>query len=55
MKSIIKRDLSKSERRTKIIKANGCSICNAGAACLLDGPAPDFEVAGVSLVFGVMG
>ncbi len=54
MKSEIKVDLSKSRREAKIIKANGCSICSSGSLCLVDGIIPDFEVAGVSLVFGVI-
>lgn len=54
MENIIKKDLSKSDKSIKITKASGCAVCNAGAACLIDGPFPDFEVTGVSLVFNVI-
>lgn len=30
-----------------------CSTCSIGSLCLLDGPIPDFEVAGIAGLFGV--
>lgn len=30
-----------------------CSACSIGAACLADGPFPDFEVAAIAGLFGV--
>lgn len=41
--------------KAKIVENKGCSACAVGALCLADGPIPDFEIAGVSAVFGVTG
>ncbi|EGQ3051726.1 TPA: subtilosin A family bacteriocin [Staphylococcus pseudintermedius] len=32
---------------------SGCSGCSIGAACLIDGPLPDFEVMGITGIFGL--
>ncbi|EGQ1587996.1 subtilosin A family bacteriocin [Staphylococcus pseudintermedius] len=32
---------------------SGCSTCSIGAACLIDGPLPDFEVMGITGIFGL--
>ncbi|QYY44431.1 subtilosin A family bacteriocin [Aneurinibacillus thermoaerophilus] len=32
---------------------NPCAICGGCAACLADGPIPDFEGFGVSIVAGI--
>lgn len=41
--------------KAKIINNKKCSVCAVGAACLADGPVPDFEVASVSAVFTAFG
>ncbi|MGN0145485.1 MAG: subtilosin A family bacteriocin [Clostridium sp.] len=33
--------------------AKGCAACSVGAACLADGPIPDFEVAGLLGLYGI--
>lgn len=33
----------------------GCNGCYAGAVCLVDGPLPDFEVAGVAVAIKITG
>ncbi|MCP1182727.1 MAG: subtilosin A family bacteriocin [Paenibacillus sp.] len=39
-----------------IIVANkGCAACSIGAACLIDGPLPDFEILGITGTFGLVG
>lgn len=30
-----------------------CAACSVGAACLADGPIPDFEVAAIAGLFGI--
>lgn len=30
-----------------------CAACSIGAACLADGPIPDFEVAAIAGLFGI--
>lgn len=37
----------------KIVSNKYCAACAVGAACLADGPIPDFEVAGVAGLFGI--
>lgn len=54
MEKEIKVDLSNAHKEAKITLVNGCSICTSSSLCLLDGIVPDFEVAGVTLVFGVL-
>lgn len=55
------KEMKKMEReevaveKAKIVENKGCSACAVGALCLADGPIPDFEIAGVSAVFGVTG
>lgn len=34
-----------------MVSNKGCSACAVGAACLADGPIPDFEVAGITGTF----
>ena len=41
--------------KAKIVENKGCPACAVGAACLADGPIPDFEIAGVVGVYGVTG
>ena len=41
--------------KAKIVENKGCAACAVGAACLADGPIPDFEIAGVVGVYGVTG
>ena len=36
-----------------VLEWKSCSICNVGAACVLDGPVPDFEVGFISNIFGM--
>ena len=52
--------MKKNLERNKIEKATvvnnkGCSVCAVGAACLSDGPIPDFEVVGITSLFTVAG
>lgn len=42
-------------KEAKIVENKGCSACAIGAACLADGPIPDFEIAGVLAIYGVTG
>ena len=37
------------------VENKGCSVCAIGAVCLADGPIPDFEICGVSGIFGIWG
>jgi len=46
--------MEKTIERATIVQNKYCNACAAGALCLLDGPVPDFEVAGVAGVFGVV-
>ena len=41
--------------KAKIVENKGCAACAVEAACLADGPIPDFEIAGVVGVYGVTG
>ena len=41
--------------KAKIVENKGCAACAVGAACLADGPIPDFEIAGVVGVYGITG
>lgn len=41
--------------KAMVVQNKGCSVCSIGAACLIDGPLPDFEVAGISGLFGLWG
>ncbi|MFC9542866.1 subtilosin A family bacteriocin [Lysinibacillus sp. NPDC056959] len=36
-----------------MVSNKGCSACSIGAACLIDGPFPDFEIMGITGVFGI--
>ncbi|WP_324173417.1 subtilosin A family bacteriocin [Staphylococcus pseudintermedius] len=36
-----------------MVSNKGCSTCSIGAACLIDGPLPDFEVMGITGIFGL--
>ncbi|MBV2241085.1 subtilosin A family bacteriocin [Bacillus inaquosorum] len=38
-----------------IVENKGCATCSIGAACLVDGPIPDFEIAGATGLFGLWG
>lgn len=39
--------------KAKIVNNKYCASCSVGALCLLDGPIPDFEVAGIAGLFGI--
>ena len=41
--------------QAKSVENKGCSACAVGAACLADGPIPDFEFAGLTGLFGLWG
>nr|WP_295972976.1 subtilosin A family bacteriocin [uncultured Bacillus sp.] len=38
-----------------IVANKGCAACSIGALCLVDGPIPDFEVAGITGTFALWG
>ena len=38
-----------------VVEKKSCSACAIGAACLADGPIPDFEVAGLLGLYGLWG
>ena len=35
-------------KKAVIVENKGCATCSIGAACLVDGPIPDFEIAALS-------
>lgn len=35
-------------KKAVIVENKGCATCSIGAACLVDGPIPDFEIAGAT-------
>ena len=39
----------------KSVENRGCSVCAIGAACLADGPIPNFEFVGIEGIFGLWG
>ena len=41
------------EAKTADMKS--CSACALGVACFADGPIPDFEVAGILGLYGIVG
>ena len=43
------------EQEPIVANHDACNTCAIGAACLVDGPLPDFEVAGVAGVIKVTG
>ena len=45
----------KDMEKAMIVNNKSCSVCAIGAACLADGPIPDFEIAGVSAIFTAFG
>lgn len=58
VKSMLNETMEREELKVeeaKIVENKGCSACAIGAACLADGPIPDFEVAGVLAIYGVTG
>ena len=44
-----------SMESAKSVENKGCKVCYLSAACLADGPVPDFEVAAVSGIFNIWG
>ena len=36
-----------------MVSNKGCSACSIGAACLIGGPFPDFEIMGITGIFGL--
>lgn len=42
-------------KKAVIVENKGCATCSIGAACLVDGPIPDFEIAGATGLFGLWG
>ncbi|MGS6421023.1 subtilosin A family bacteriocin [Enterococcus lactis] len=47
--------MEKAMEKAMIVNNKSCSVCAIGAACLADGPIPDFEIAGVSAIFTAFG
>ena len=39
----------------KAADKKSCSACAIGTLCLADGPVPDFEVAGLMALYGIVG
>ncbi|WFR60267.1 subtilosin A family bacteriocin [Anaerocolumna sp. AGMB13025] len=39
--------------KAMIVENKYCAACSIGAACLVDGPIPDFEVAAIAGLFGI--
>lgn len=37
----------------KVVMNKYCNACSVGALCLLDGPAPDFEIATIAALYGI--
>lgn len=42
-------------KKAVIAENKGCATCSIGAVCLVDGPIPDFEIGGVTGLFGLWG
>ncbi|MDO3662309.1 subtilosin A family bacteriocin [Bacillus sp. C28GYM-DRY-1] len=40
-------------KKAVIVENKGCATCSIGAAYLVDGPIPDFEIAGATGLFGL--
>ncbi|MCR4943026.1 MAG: subtilosin A family bacteriocin [Clostridium sp.] len=43
----------KTIERAEVVDNKYCSACAAGAACLADGPIPDFEVVAAAGLLGL--
>lgn len=41
--------------KAAVLNNNSCSACAIGAICLIDGPIPDAEIAGLTGIFGIWG
>lgn len=39
--------------KAKIVENKFCAGCAWAAVCLADGPIPDFEIAGISALYGL--
>ena len=55
MKENVKIEEKKVMEEAKIVEKKSCAACAIGAACLADGPIPDFEVAGLLGLYGIWG
>ncbi len=55
MKENVKIEEKKVMEEAKIVEKKSCAACAIGAACLADGPIPDFEVAGLLALYGIWG